>query len=190
MEAMLSAAVFNAGTALTTPPQSALARLLERLLWLLGLSEGERRFVTALAGDAADFATLGVFADWLEEAGRTADGARVRRLVPRDGDVLVLRYPPESYSSQGVQESAAAMARDLRARGLNVDVAVLADDSDLSALDSDAMRAAGWVRAEDVLARAGALQAYLKDRWGSAAERAVARHFQNIFDPSAPEAPP
>jgi hypothetical protein len=144
-------------------PWRAQRVLLERLLWLLGLSEGERRFVAALADDAVDFATLEVFADWLEDEGRTADGARVRRLVPRDGDVIVVRHPPgprhEAHCATVRQ-----MLDALAARGVRVWAVTMSDDMSLETAPPDAMRAAGWVRAEDAeRAVAAAIRASLPD---------------------------
>lgn len=71
--------------------------LLDRLLRLLSLSEGERAFVQAAADARHDPAkqvdALLIFADWLEDQGREAHGARVRRLVPENGEVLIGSYP-------------------------------------------------------------------------------------------------
>jgi uncharacterized protein (TIGR02996 family) len=181
----LQASLAGTPTVPLTAPLAPLTHALERLCWLLGLSGGERRFVTALAEDAGDFDLCSVYADWLEDQGRPEDGIRVRRLVPRDGDIIVMRYPEGAYEYQDVLKTLSAVEGHLKARGVDIFALALHDHDDLTALDPDAMRAAGWVRAVDVLARAGALQAYLKDRWGSAAERAVARHFQDIFGPFA-----
>jgi uncharacterized protein (TIGR02996 family) len=127
---------------------SALASLLRRLLWILGLSQGERRFVTALAEDASDTVTAEVYADWLEENGRTAAGTRVRRLVPRDGDVIVVRHPPGSRHEAHCA-TAKELADALAARGVRVWVVTMSDDMTLETAPSDAMRAAGWVWAEE-----------------------------------------
>jgi uncharacterized protein (TIGR02996 family) len=125
----------------------------DRLLWILGLSEGERRFVKALAEDVADFDMAQVYADWLEDDGRTAAGIRVRRLVPRDGDVLLWRVPPADGPDYDPVVAARPLAQglcdQLMARGVGTTCVVLPADSDLSALPADAMRAAGWVRAGD-----------------------------------------
>jgi uncharacterized protein (TIGR02996 family) len=134
-----------------------------RLLWLLGLSEGERRFVRALAEDVADFDMAQVYADWLEDDGRTAAGIRVRRLVPRDGDVIVVRHPPgprhEAHCAT-VQQLLDALA----ARGVRVWAVTMSDDMSLEAAPPDAMRAAGWVRAEDAeRAVAAAIRASLRN---------------------------
>ncbi len=43
---------------------------LSRLLWLLGLSPGERGFVQALADTPSDGVTLSVFSDWLRDQNR------------------------------------------------------------------------------------------------------------------------
>jgi hypothetical protein len=136
----------------------------DRLLWILGLSEGERRFVKALADDwAGDFDGLSVFADWLEDQGRPEDGTRVRRLVPRDGDVIVVRHPPgprhEAHCAT-VQQILDALA----ARGVRVCAVIMSHDMTLVTAPPAAMRAAGWVRAEDVeRAVAAAIRAALPD---------------------------
>jgi hypothetical protein len=148
---------------------SALAGLLRRLLWLLGLSEGERRFVTALAEDVTDgdCVTLEVFADWLEEEGRTADGPRLRRLVPRDGDVLVFTVatgPDAAAESRACEKAAGRLADILAARGVRCTPVVAYHGTDISALPQQTMRAAGWVRAEDAeRAVAAAIRASLPD---------------------------
>jgi uncharacterized protein (TIGR02996 family) len=196
MEAMLSAAVFNAATSLTILPDSAFARLLERICWLLNLSGGERRFVAALAQDAGDFDTAQVYADWLLDQGRTADGARVRRLVPQDGDVLVWQIPNLAVAARQERvylAGAEYVRNELNARGINTTAVFLPDGADLSALDPDAMRAAGWVRAGDVANRLADLAGDLGDCWGPGTARMIARHFNDLFDPPvppAPEAPP
>jgi hypothetical protein len=63
-------------------------QLLERLTYLLGLSDLEREFFTAGAAREAPDAWdgLGAYADWLEDRGNEA---RVRKVTPQPGDVLV-----------------------------------------------------------------------------------------------------
>jgi hypothetical protein len=51
------------------------SRFFARLLWLLGLSPGERAFVQALADDATDSVTIKVLSDWLRDQNREADAA-------------------------------------------------------------------------------------------------------------------
>jgi hypothetical protein len=133
-------------------PDARLITLLERLCWLLGLSDGERRFVAALAEDAGDFDGLQVFSDWLEDQGRTAGGARLRRLVPKDGDVLVWTVPPavDAWDAEPFRNAAARIREKLRRRGVATEWVVLPNDTDLSSVSPEAMRAAGWVRAADV----------------------------------------
>jgi uncharacterized protein (TIGR02996 family) len=155
---------------------------LGRLLWILGLSEGERRFVAALAEDASDTVTAEVYADWLEEQGRTAEGATVRRLVPRDGDVLVITAP-SGASDAASRRRWAAHAADLRAKllasGRDARVLVLPHGSVAEDLDVGAMRAAGWVRAEDMrsaAARVGAdCETHPHPRFREGAGNALAR---------------
>jgi hypothetical protein len=141
---------------------SALAGLLRRLLWLLGLSGGERRFVAALADDAADFDMAQVYADWLEDDGRTAAGARLRRLVPRDGDVLVFTVatgPDAAAESRACEKAAGRLADILAARGVRCTPVVAYHGTDVSALPQQTMRAAGWVRAEAVRSSAARVDA-------------------------------
>jgi len=45
----------------------------QRILWVLGLSTGERAFVQALADEPSDAVTLAVFRDWLLEQQRDED---------------------------------------------------------------------------------------------------------------------
>jgi uncharacterized protein (TIGR02996 family) len=140
---------------------------LRRLLWILGLSQGERRFVTALAEDASDTVTAEVYADWLEEQGRTAEGATVRRLVPRDGDVLVFTVAPgrdAAGEARACEKAAGRLADILAARGVRCTPVVAYHGTDVSALPRQTMRAAGWVRAEDAeRAVAAAIRASLPD---------------------------
>ena len=58
-----------------------LAAKFERLMMVLGLSAAERAFVNAIA--AGETLTWGVYADWLEDQGRTADAERARKAYER-----------------------------------------------------------------------------------------------------------
>lgn len=120
-----------------------------RLCALLGLSERERAFVSALADDAADFDFIQVFADWLEEEGRARDGARVRRLVPRDGDVLLFTVAPGPDALQegrACEGAARHLAGVLAARGVRCTPVIVYQGTEVHALPQQTMRAAGWVR--------------------------------------------
>jgi hypothetical protein len=127
-----------------------LTSALTRLCALLGLSGRERAFVSALADDAADFDLYSVLADYLEDQGRTRDGARVRRLVPRDGDVLVWQTgvpgPGPWERPTAYQEAADRVRKGLAARGVDTHAVTLPAGADLSAVDPEQMRLAGWVR--------------------------------------------
>lgn len=52
---------------------------LRRLLWLLGLSDGERAFVTALADRPDDADTWKVYRDWLLDQGRDGHAEEMDR---------------------------------------------------------------------------------------------------------------
>jgi uncharacterized protein (TIGR02996 family) len=52
---------------------------MDKLLWLLGLSEAERAFVGALAEKPGETDRFLVFADWLEENGRAAHAERMKQ---------------------------------------------------------------------------------------------------------------
>lgn len=52
---------------------------MRRLLWLLGLSDGERAFVTALADRPDDADTWKVYRDWLIDQGREAHAGEMDR---------------------------------------------------------------------------------------------------------------
>jgi hypothetical protein len=136
-----------------------------RLCALLGLSDRERAFVVAALDDAADSDTLSVLADYLEEQGRTRDGARLRRLSPKDGDVLAWTVP--DGGDQSPRDAACAAALRLQtslrdAHGVQTLWVVLPADGGLEVLPPDALRAAGWVRA-DRLARDLEAMAALED---------------------------
>lgn len=125
-------------------------KLIERLLWLLGLSGGERAFVHAAAssvraGDVAGaYEGLMVFADWLEDAGRTADAGELRRLVPETGDVLVvcapaeapkIRMAPGETEYAKAQRAATAMMDHLTRLGRDVCVAAVPHGSDAKVVE-------------------------------------------------------
>ena len=62
--------------------QPPITRQLQALAYLLGLTDGERRFVQHLAEEPTDKLGLMAFADWLEEQGR-AEAARLRELAEK-----------------------------------------------------------------------------------------------------------
>ncbi len=83
---------------------------LERLDYLLGLSEGERRFVRDAADHPSDEVNLQVFADWLEDERRPKEAEEVRRITPEDGSLLVYRFP----STEDGREEVRAFAENIR----------------------------------------------------------------------------
>jgi hypothetical protein len=151
--------------------------MLARLCAMLGLSDRERAFVGAALDDAADFDLVQVLADYLEEHGRTKDGARLRRLSPKDGDVLVLRVsgvsagPGAARATLDAYQAAARALCDRLARvtGTRTAWVVMSGEADLEVLDPAALRAAGWVRAAEadtaaeVLARLEGDSLYVRD---------------------------
>lgn len=131
---------------------------LERLAYLLGLSPAERAFVQEAAeanrsGDplAADTA-LAIFADWLEDEGRTEDGKRVRRLLLEDGDVMILVAHHTTSEQQVRQANQAAMLMQeaIRKAGKGVLVRFIQEpEQSVERLGREQMRQAGWVRQEE-----------------------------------------
>jgi uncharacterized protein (TIGR02996 family) len=107
-------------------------------------------FVAALAKDATDFVALVVFADWLEEHGQTALGARFRRLMPQTGDLLVYRVQDDHYAEQlpRARDVANIVQKNLR-EGFGVETywLILPEDMELQQVDEATMRELGWVRA-------------------------------------------
>jgi uncharacterized protein (TIGR02996 family) len=107
-------------------------------------------FVAALTRDATDFVTLAVFADWLEEHGHTALGARFRRLLPQTGDLLVYRVQDDHYAEQlpRARDVANIVQKNLR-EGFGVETywLILPEDMELQQVDEATMRELGWVRA-------------------------------------------
>lgn len=66
-------------------PVGGLIEALCGLAWLLGLSGQELHFVQHLAENPGDGVGVSAFADWLEERGRDAEAARMRRAVIQGG---------------------------------------------------------------------------------------------------------
>lgn len=111
-----------------------------------------RGFLTALARDRLDADTILVFADWLEEHGRTAEGQRVRLLRPRPGDVLVL-LPQDQHPIEVQRQALADRAGELAdALGLCW-VGLPSPEFDIRLADPEQLRAAGWVREEEAVER-------------------------------------
>jgi uncharacterized protein (TIGR02996 family) len=106
-------------------------------------------FVAALAKDATDFATLAVFADWLEEYGHTDLGVRFRRLMPRTGDLLVYRIQGDDYAEQlsRARDVANEVRKNLRDNfGVETCWLILPNGRSVQHMDEATMRQLGWVR--------------------------------------------
>jgi hypothetical protein len=138
-----------------TGPTPALMQLVHRLVDLLGLSDLEREFWAAGAGrgvpDAWD--GLAAYADWLEDRGNDAGAARVRKLTPQPGDVLVFTLPRDAGAGARAWADASAEAvadslRLLEARGVPVTAMVLPHDARLDRLSARQMAELGLVPAK------------------------------------------
>jgi hypothetical protein len=165
-EDMINLQNIPAGTTLALPEGMQveyaypLPPVIDRLLTLLSLSDAERAFVRAAADarhdPAEQYDALLVFADWLEDQGREAVGARVRRLVPESGDVLVMTYrrsqnlashlarEEDEAQRNNLLDVGKAIADDLDKLGRQVYTVVLPEGFDLrTAMDH------GLIRVED-----------------------------------------
>lgn len=127
------------------PADAATADLLDRLVAWFGLHPQERAFLRHLAEDRLSY-TSEIFADWLSEQGRDAEGRRVRLLRPREGDVVVVELPA-GFFYRDAWPSWAEFASAVQHSLPDNRVIVLLHGADLRALDPGQMRAAGWVRA-------------------------------------------
>lgn len=114
---------------------------LARLLWLLGLSDGERAFVEAAAeharGGQPGEATidLAVYAEWLGDQLRHADAGVIGRLAPQTGDVLLVRHPDSLATKREAAAFSASLEDGLRRLGREPLVAQLPFDWDVETLD-------------------------------------------------------
>jgi uncharacterized protein (TIGR02996 family) len=123
--------------------------LADVMAWWEALPPVLRGFLCSLSGDRLDDTTLGAFADWLEEHGHTAEGQRVRLLRPQPGDVLVLYFDPAGMTAQRravLDESVKRLAEGAEVRGWIVTPSC----NNLEAIDPEQLRAAGWVREEEL----------------------------------------
>jgi hypothetical protein len=151
-------AAMQAGQAVVLPgapatahagPTPALLQLVNRLVDILGLCDLEREFFTAGAArelpDAWD--GLAAYADWLEERGFYAGAARLRKLTPADGDVLVFSLPRQPAGHvDGWRAAVTDALRGLESRGIGVTALVLPPDVRLDRLSEQHMADLGWVR--------------------------------------------
>jgi hypothetical protein len=127
-------------------------QLLERLTYLLGLSDLEREFFAAGAAREAPHAWdgLSAYADWLEDRGNEAGAARVRTLTPRPGDVLVFHYTGPRTKEHDIAYAASRLADVLAARGCVVTWSVAPPGVTVEAISEHDMARYGWVRATRV----------------------------------------
>lgn len=108
------------------------------------LPHGTAGFLHTLADDCLDTAALSVFFDVLEENGHTAAGLRVRRLTPKDGDVLVLEVPP-GLAPDAAKIDVHNLSKTTEAKAT---VYVVPAGADLRMASPEGMALAGWVRHE------------------------------------------
>lgn len=126
--------------------------------WFSGLSPQERSFISSLiesSPGSEQRTTLEVFADWLEEQGRQAESVSIRRLSPKDGDVILFSPRKDDAFSlnewkllQGVVRK---LSRDLKKHhGIRVNCAATWNRPAVEHLDEKQLVEAGLVRQEDV----------------------------------------
>lgn len=129
---------------------------LDRLCALLSLSPGERAFVTEIAdatvaGDVSGAdASLGVFADWLEDAERLADGTRFRRMRVQPNDVVVVTMPRHDTPQEIklCRDKCKAMLENISERH-QVQGIAMPHNYTIASLPRDMMRGQGWVHQEE-----------------------------------------
>jgi hypothetical protein len=126
------------------------------------LTEREWAFVSGALADAGDYPLFLVLADWLEYHGRTAEGARIRRLVPKAGELLVgttAPEDPEEIAGDGSPADVSPEQRLIRSLVAAVraacpdggpSIVVLPHGAELYALNEEEMLRLGWVRADRV----------------------------------------
>jgi hypothetical protein len=127
------------------------------------LTDREWAFVSGALADASNYPLFLVLADWLDDHGRTAEGARVRRLVPKAGELLVGTTAPDDEEESAGDGSPPDVSPERRLLSALVDavisacphdrpsIVVLPHGADLQALDEEEMRTLGWVRTERVV---------------------------------------
>lgn len=148
-------------TVLAPPPEIVLSPLvafsahLNRLAWLLGLSDEERAFVEGVAAAASRpdeaYEMLMVFADWLEDRMRAAEAGGMRRLVPQTGDLLVCTYSGQrgGEAEYHARESMTQVVRLLFGLGRDVACVVVPEGVSVTYVDPKELERAGWVRKDE-----------------------------------------
>jgi hypothetical protein len=129
---------------------------MKRLLWLLALSPEERAFVSDNAAKPFDTVSLSIFADWLEDHARHEDGVRIRKMVPSDGDMLVLNAPqaqtPEHSTrlQQQMDKTLDGIQESFRDMGINLSYLGLFGEWSLEQISLRDMNKSGFYNREQV----------------------------------------
>lgn len=137
-----------------------LADMARRLAWLLGLSNQEYAFVTDCAGLASArkpedyYSTLSVFADWLEDQGRTINGAEIRRLIPQTGDVILCVVSEREFKADpnltAIRQHAVDLKESLKKLNRDVLVVICGKGIDLANMSVNDIDTTPWGYAEAV----------------------------------------
>lgn len=128
---------------------------LAQVISLLELSEGERAFLQATADARHKPAELAcqlmIFADWLEEQGRSTEGGIMRRLVPQTGDVLVFTHSGlDPVLRKDLDKVAETVLKYLEQIGREVFVIVTSNSCDLNLWTPSQLVGAGLARLSEV----------------------------------------
>lgn len=149
-----------------------------RLLWLLGLSDAERAFVDAAATSAVEgrladtHVDLAIFAEWLGDQMRHADGVTIERLRFEDGDVVIVTVPDSAglmAPSVAFEEIGRPLQNALLKMGRRVYVRAIRKGITVGNVDAGKIQELGWVRRKDLLAH-------------QVADRAVAAAYEQEID--------
>lgn len=111
--------------------------------WLAKAAPEEQAFVEDLVKNPANYVSLEIFADWLEDRGRLDQGRRIRLLCPQTGDVLVLRSPPGHRTNSSDERVASRIRAELLRRGRDCFLVVMPDGWDLERIPKGARLEAG-----------------------------------------------
>lgn len=132
--------------------------------FLAGLTEPEWGFIRELLSDASDRLPAEVFADWLCDQGRDAEGRRVRRLKLEDGDLVVF-FAPNGATEEEL-DSLAERVEQVKRWFPGVAFLGAVNGVEVEEFDPNAMRSAGWLRREEVADWLRSLNlGYLADGW-------------------------
>ncbi len=143
-------------TAKYTP--GPLVEVTRRLLWLLGLSDAERAFVDGVAtsvrkGTPADAVVeLAIFAEWLGEQFRHADGSAIEALIPPDGAIVVVTVPldsPNDAVSKAYAEIGVPLKDALERLGRRGYVCAVREGNTIRLPSRGEMRQLGWLQTDE-----------------------------------------